>query len=198
MKVQELIDIARSRSGLEDFGPDSFREGLERLVVAIDTESKLNDLGRLAVPEMLIGLLINRLEVEHWYRRHPEIDEEQIVAPLFGVGLPRTGSTALAFMLAQDPGTRSVRTWENEKPCPPPEAATQHTDPRIAACAANMEAGLQRCPERREMMPWDPTGPIECFGLMFLDFRFQAFEAFLHVPSYIDWVNSPACHMEPA
>jgi hypothetical protein len=198
MRVQDLIDAARARSGLSDFGNDSFREGLEHLVESIDRESTLNDLGKLGVPEMLIAQLISRLEVEHWYRTHPEIDDEQIVAPLFGVGLPRTGSTALVFMLAQDPNNRSLRMWEADKPCPPPEYATQHTDPRIAVCAANIEAGLQRCPERRVMLPWDAEGPTECLGVMFLDFKFQAYEAFLHVPSYIDWLNSPACDMEPA
>jgi len=198
MRVQDLIDAARARSGLDDFGNDSFREGLEHLVDSIDRESTLNDLGKLGVPEMLIAQLISRLEVEHWYRTHPEIDDEQIVAPLFGVGLPRTGSTALVFMLAQDPNDRSLRMWEADKPCPPPEYATQHTDPRVAVCAANIEAGLERCPERRAMLPWDAEGPTECLGVMFLDFKFQAYEAFLHVPSYIDWLNSPACDMEPA
>jgi hypothetical protein len=198
MRVQDLIDAARARSGLDDFGNDSFREGLEHLVDSIDRESRLNDLGKLGVPEMLIAQLISRLEVEHWYRTHPEIDDEQIVAPLFGVGLPRTGSTALVFMLAQDPNNRSLRMWEADKPCPPPEYATQHTDPRVAVCAANIEAGLERCPERRAMLPWDAEGPTECLGVMFLDFKFQAYEAFLHVPSYIDWLNSPACDMEPA
>lgn len=197
MKVQELIDTARSRRRLNDFGGDSFREGLERLVDSINRESKLNELGTIAVPEMLIGILINRLEVEDWYRLHPEIDDEQIVAPLFGVGLPRTGSTALAFMLAQDPNNRSLRTWEAGKPCPPPQSATEHTDPRIAQCRADMEAGLERCPERREMLPWDPEGPIECLYLMFLDFKFQAFESAVHVPSYMEWLNSSA-DMEPA
>jgi Sulfotransferase family len=198
MKVAELIDAARLRSALDDFGGDSFREGLERLVDSINRESKLNELGALAVPEMLIGILINRLQIEDWYRRHPEIDEERIVAPLFGVGLPRTGTTALSFMLAQDPNTRSLRVWEAGKPCPPPETATQHTDPRIAECAANMEAGLERCPERREMLPWDAEGPIECLYILFLEFKFQAFESAVHVPSYIEWLNSSACDMEPA
>jgi hypothetical protein len=197
MKVEELIDTARSRSGLDDFGGDSFREALERLVDSINRESPLNEMGQVAVPELLIAILTNRLEIEHWYHKHPEIDDEQIVAPLFGIGLPRTASTALSFMLAQDPNTRSIRAWESDKPCPPPEAATQYSDPRIALTAANMEAGLERCPERRDMLPWDPIGPMECHGLMFLDFKFQSFEAFIHVPSYIEWLNSQ-CDMEPA
>ena len=198
MNVDDLVKEAQSRSGLDDFGGDSFREGLERLVKSIDEESTLNEMGKVAAPEMLISHLINRLEVEHWYRMHPEIDEEQIVAPLFGIGLPRTGTTALSCMLAQDPGTRSLRTWEANKPCPPPEKATENTDPRIAGSAAGMEAMLQWAPDMRDMLPWDAQGPIECLSLMFLDYKFQAYEAYFHVPSYIEWVNSSACDMEPA
>ncbi|HXR34999.1 MAG TPA: sulfotransferase [Candidatus Binataceae bacterium] len=198
MKVEDLIEAAKARTGLDDFGGDSFREGLDRLVASINSESRLTDLGRLAAPEMLIASLVNRLEVEHWYRLHPEIDEERIVAPLFGVGLPRTGSTALIYMLARDPGTRSLRNWEAEKPCPPPETATEATDPRIAACAANIGVTLQRAPEVGEMLPMEAGGPTECFPLMFLEFKFHAYEAFLHIPSYIEWVNSPSCDMEPA
>ena len=60
---------------------------------SINRESVLSESGRVAVPEMLIAALVNRLEIEHWYDKHPEIDEQQIVAPLFGIGLPRTGTT---------------------------------------------------------------------------------------------------------
>src|SRR5262249_20132107 len=126
-------------------------------------ESRLTDLGRLAAPEMLIASLVNRLEVEHWYRLHPEIDQERIVAPLFGVGLPRTGSTALIYMLARDPDTRSLRNWEAEKPSPPPEKRTEDSDPRIAASAANISLMLQRVPEISAMLPMEAGGPTECF-----------------------------------
>src|SRR5678815_4177623 len=80
--------------------------------------------------DQIVGYLVNRLHVEQWYALHPEIDEQEIVAPLIGLGLPRTGSTALSFLLAQDPARRSLRNWEAVKPCPPPETATEHTDPR--------------------------------------------------------------------
>ena len=85
-----------------------------------------------AMTDQIVGYLVNRLQIEQWYARHPEIDDQEIVAPLFGLGLPRTGSTALSFLLAQDPARRSLRTWEAGSPCPPPETATEHTDPRIA------------------------------------------------------------------
>ena len=109
-----------SRPGLSDFGDDSFREGLDRLVHSIETEATLNELGQVALPFLITRLLTTRLQVEDWYRRHPEIDDEPIDAPLIGLGLPRTGSTALSFLLAEDPAARSLRLWESNQPCPPP------------------------------------------------------------------------------
>jgi len=82
--------------------------------------------------------LIQRLKVEDTYARHPEIDDEVVGGPVFVIGLPRTGTTALSQLVAADPQFRSLRMWESQAPTPPPEAATQHTDPRIAQA----EAGL--------------------------------------------------------
>jgi hypothetical protein len=101
-------------------------------------DARLNAIGEAVFADQLVGYLVNRLEVENWYRRHPEIDEQVIVAPTFGLGLPRTGSTALSFLLAADSRRRSLRTWEARKPCPPPETATEATDPRIAETQAGL------------------------------------------------------------
>jgi acyl-CoA synthetase (AMP-forming)/AMP-acid ligase II len=89
--VAELLRRGREQAGLADFGEDSFREGLERLVDALDREARLNDFGRMAMDGQIVDLLVNRLQVENWYGRHPEIDDEAITAPLIGLGLPRTG-----------------------------------------------------------------------------------------------------------
>jgi hypothetical protein len=119
-RVASLLDRAREQTNLDDFGADSFREGLEILVASLDGEARLNDLGRMSMDMQLVDLLANRLQVEHWHSRHPEIDDQQIVAPLIGIGLPRTGSTALACLLGADPEVRSIHNWESMWPCPPP------------------------------------------------------------------------------
>src|SRR6202000_1411638 len=118
-------------TGLNDFGGDSFREGLDRLVASVDAEGRLSPNGAIAFDGQIVHYLSQRLQVEDWYHRHPEIDEQQIVAPLIGLGLPRTGSTALGCLLGEDPAVRSLRTWEASSPCPPPDKATELTDPRI-------------------------------------------------------------------
>jgi hypothetical protein len=196
VKTGELIDAACARTGLDDFGGDSWREGLEVLVRSTNEEGALNELGDSVVAGQYVDPLAKRLEVEEWYRRHPEIDDQEIVAPLFGLSLPRTGSTALSFLLALDPARRSLRTWEAAQPAPPPETATEHTDPRIAAAQAGIDLSAQMFPDFVGMLPSSATGPQECLFLLALEFKSQLFEGSARIPSYHDWLF--ACDMEPA
>lgn len=186
--VDELLDAARAQTGLDDFGEGSYREGLERLVRALDEEAKLNDTGRLVLPYLITNLLAQRLQVEEWYRRHPEIDDERIDAPLIGLGLPRTGSTALSFLLAEDPNARSLRRWEAANPCPPP-STVEGPDPRIALAIEAAAAQDQLAPRLASLVPSTPTGPEECQDLMALSFRSHYFQAFAEVPSYSRWLR---------
>lgn len=179
----ELIAIARAETGLHDFGGDTYREGLEILVDALNREAKLNAIGESAIRERVIGHLKQRLQVEDWYARHPEIAEEQVVAPLFGVSLPRTGSTALSFLLSSDPAIRYLRAWESNTPCPPPSTVSG-PDPRRGA-----ETEVDRASAgKRSFTPTGIDGPMECLDLMALDFRSQMFPAFAMVPSYAEWL----------
>lgn len=196
LQVEQLIETAVLRTESDDFGGDTWREGLDVLVDSVTGESALNELGESVMNDQIVSLLVNRLEVEQWFARHPEIDEQEIVAPLFGLGLPRTGSTALSFLLASDTNRRSLRTWEAGKPCPPPETATEYTDPRIAATQVNIDITNEMFPGFEGMLPTAATGPQECILLMALDFRSQVFEGMASIPSYSAWLLS--CDMEPA
>jgi hypothetical protein len=196
IRVDQLVETAVARAGSDDFGGDTWREGLDVLVSSLTTESALNELGESVMVDQIVGLLVNRLEVEQWFARHPEISEQEIVAPLFGLGLPRTGSTALSFLLASDTARRSLRTWEASKPCPPPETATEHTDPRIAEAQVGIDITNEMFPGFVGMLPTSATGPQECILLMALDFRSQVFEGMASIPTYSSWLMS--CDMEPA
>jgi hypothetical protein len=187
-RVTELLARARAASSLEDFGEDSFREGLERLVASADTEARLSERGRGAFDMQLVDLLSWRLQIEHWYRLHPEIDEQEIVAPLIGLGLPRTGSTALSCLLAEDPAARSIRAWEARYPCPPPETATELTDPRIERAQLAMQQRDQMFPRMKTMVPSSATSPTECQTFMAYDFKSQLFLPFAQVPGYAEWL----------
>lgn len=191
-RVAQLLQQAQRVNGLDEFGEDSFREGLEILVTALDREACLNATGRVAMDAQIVGLLSNRLQVEDWYARHPEIDDEEIVAPLIGLGLPRTGSTALGCLLGEDPACRSLRVWETMSPCPPPELETLADDPRIAQAEAHMERRARTFPRMTAMLPNTATSPTECQMFMGYDFKSQIFQSFANIPSYVEWLNHSA------
>ena len=62
LTVEELIDTACARVGSDDFGPDTWREGLEVLVGALNREGNLNELGVAVFTDQIVGNLVNRLE----------------------------------------------------------------------------------------------------------------------------------------
>jgi hypothetical protein len=183
---------AREQTGLRDFGERSFHDGLERLVAAHNAEARLTETGVAAQEAQIVHFLSQRLQVEDWYARHPEIGEQEIVAPLIGLGLPRTGSTVMSYLLGQDLGARFLRSWEASSPCPPPQVSTFHTDPRIDVARQSLLRREALYPRMKAMNPSDPTGPIECQTLQAMDFKSQLFQAQAQVPSYSKWLNTEA------
>jgi len=177
-----LLDIAVAETGLDDFGRDSFKEGLEILVTSLNTEAQLNALGDKVVRDRIINHLKQRLQIEDWYRRYPEIDDVAIKAPLIGISLPRTGSTALSFLLAEDPEARSLRRMEAAQPCPPPCTL------RDAKEKVDHDSAMQRAAGLKAHVPSGDDAPAECQDLMALDFKSQIFQAFAQVPSYSRWL----------
>ena len=119
---------------LDDFGDESFREPMHRLMAALDEEGELTPVGRATQRARVVGLLVNRLRCEDYVRRHPEILDEQIAAPLVIVGLARTGTTMLQRMIASDPRMYCLYWWESRNPAPFPQPpGPDGLDPRVAA-----------------------------------------------------------------
>ena len=185
--VSSLLAAARRETGLDDFGDPSFADGLEALAGALDREAGLSAGGSQAYQAQLVGYLAERLRIEDWYRRRPEIDAEQVRAPLFVTGLPRTGTTALSNLLAQDPQTRSLRFWESQRPTPPPESATYESDPRIALGDAALAAMKQAAPDLAKMHDDTGASPTENQDLLGQHFATQHFEGQANIPSYLRW-----------
>ncbi len=119
-----LLDKACKRTGLDDFGDTSFLEGFRVLLQAYETEAEFNFIGRVCVHSDTVRTLDNRLRLVADRRRHPAIAAEVIRRPLFITGLPRSGTTFLHALLAQDPDHRAPQVWEVMHPSPPPEAAS--------------------------------------------------------------------------
>ena len=186
--ADELEDGARAATGLDDFGSPYYREGLERTVEALNTEADLNDIGQVIQHATISNALIQRLKVEDTYALHPEIDVEVVGGPVFVIGLPRTGTTALSQLVAADPQFRSLRMWESQAPTPPPEAETQHTDPRIAQAEAGLEMLYDMFPLMKTLYNSEAKAATECQDLMGMSFRTFHFDGAVRVPGYLAWL----------
>ncbi len=198
MDVAALLTGAQDSAGSDDYGPDAdaMHEALEVLVRSANEEAALDERGEMVFGGMITSLLTRRLQIEQCYAAHPEIADQQIESVLFGLGLPRTGSTALSYLLAQDPAVRSLRQWEASQPTPPPDLATEGTDPRFLA-AQEMMKGLGDMPsELKSMLPSSPDGPSECLELINLTFRCSQLDVVAHTPSFGAWLMD--CDYGPA
>ena len=191
-QASAYIERAKQAAGLDEFGGETWREGLDRLIGAVTDEARLNQAGIAQLEGMIVMLLTKRLEIEGWYARHPEIDDQQITAPLMILGLPRTGSTALHCLLGEDPQARVIRNWEGMNPTPPPERATYDTDPRIAVMQGHMDRRDRVTPRMKQMLPSTAISPVEDQLIMGYDFKSQIFQASYHIPSYVEWLNHAA------
>lgn len=166
LDADSLLQHARESTGLEDFGDDLWREPFGVLVKSLEEEAQLTLMGRLMARSDIILWLSTRLRVTDTLKNNPEILEEEITAPMVIVGLPRSGTSILFELLSQDPDVGVPLMWEALQPCPPPEADSYNSDPRIAQ-ADNLFTQWNRvAPEFASMHEMRGDIPAECGLLM--------------------------------
>jgi Sulfotransferase family len=198
LKLDSHSMIARAvkKAGHSDFGGESWREGLDRLVYALNDTAQLTQDGANMMSYRITLLLINRLAIEKTYQAHPEIADQVVQGPVFVIGLPRTGTTALSQLVAADPQMRSLRAWESGNPVPPPETATEHSDARIAAAQAGLDYMYTTYPKWSAMHHETAETPTECQDLLGMEFKAEHFDGMAYVPAYSEWVMN--CDMTSA
>lgn len=190
IRPDTLIAAACSQTGLEDFGGDSFREGLSVYCESVSAEAQLNPVGSAVVPGAILSALANRLRITDWLRRHPEVSGERIEAPFVVIGLFRAGTTLLSYLLEKDPRHRPLLRWEAADSVPPPLPATLRSDPRIAAARAAAAMLDQINPRVRLVQSEEPDGPTECISVLNQDFKSLVWEAMANVPGYGRWLQA--------
>src|SRR5579862_3563662 len=124
IRPEGLIAAACEQTRLDDFGSDSFREGLQVLCDSLSAEAQLNPIGSQVVPGAVLACLTNRLKVVDWVKRHPQVSAEHIEAPFVVVGMFRAGTTFLSHLLEKDARHRPLLRWEAGDSVPPPAPET--------------------------------------------------------------------------
>jgi len=189
-QVDQLVTRACERALLEDFGGDSWREGLALLVQSVESAAAVGEDGRDYVYGQFVDALWNRLRVIDHLKQHPENSRERIERPLVILGLPRTGTSLASYLLDQDPQRRSLLTWEAEDSFPPPSTETLRTDPRCLKKKAELDKLAEELKAANiPIVHWDEAdGPTECTFVQNQDFKAYLWEAFMPTPAYADWL----------
>jgi Sulfotransferase family len=184
IRAVDLIETAKRRCGLDDFGGGDFFEGLSRLIDSCQRESQLNLIGRIVLRADLIRTLCSRLFMQRDREVYPSIVRQEIHEPLFIVGLPRSGTTLLHTLLAVDPEHRVPLTWEVMTPSPP---TRDNEKRRIQRAISSCNCFNWLAPTFRHVHPVGAELPQECVSLMAPTFMSDQFDAMYYVPSYRAW-----------
>jgi hypothetical protein len=189
---ESVLAAAEKKAGLHDFGPPTYRAGLDALTASLDRDAGLSPAGRLMTRQLLVQLLITRLRLFDLLARHPEIRDEPVDRPIFVNGLPRTGTTHLHTTLARDDRLRALPYWESLEPIPDPAVtvAEGKVDPRIKRCATGLKVQHWAMPLFPAMHEMTVEGPHEEIQLLALEFETMFFEAGWNVPGYVRWYRS--------
>jgi hypothetical protein len=191
LTVESILAEASARTGgLESLGDGPFTDGLSRFVDSLRADARLNATGEVVARERALLHTVNRLHYVEDRARIPAIAEQRIVRPVFIIGMPRTGTSILHDILAQDPANRAPLTWEVTFPSPPPTAETFTTDPRIARCASLIPPIDDQ--QLRAIHPMGAEMSQECVVLMGEAMCTPLFHNQFFVRSYQDWVDRDA------
>jgi len=189
INANEILDQAKSETGLSDLGEPLFFEGLNRLINSINNEANLNEIGIQAQPIRIQGLLSNRLRFEEDLKKFPEILDQEIIAPIVIVGLPRTGSTMTHRLLASDPNHTAMLWWEGRYPALLPGEKRGDIEARMELGKAEVDAVVAASPEALDIHPWDYKGADEEILLLEHNFLSTVPESFMALPSYSEWIE---------
>jgi hypothetical protein len=134
----------------------------------------------------LTELLRNRLMVNEVLRRHPEIDELEVRAPIIICGLPRTGTTHLHNLLSADPALRSLPYWESVQPV----LSDGAPDERVTSTGAALDVLNTAMPHFKRMHEMTPHEVHEEINLLAMDVSSMFFETMAPMPTWRDHYRS--------
>lgn len=187
LTVDSILDAARRKTGLTDFGEDSFMPRLHAAVGFADV-APFSHLGREIIRQIFITALTHRLRVEDYFRRHPDAADVQIERPVFILGFPRTGTTLLQNLLCLEDGARALKFWELSSPVP--ESDDPQVDRRIRMARARwtLRAAYLMAPEMRVVHEVTPQTPEECWPLFANTFAVLNWDLGAGLVPWGDWL----------
>ena len=162
-------------------------EALGALTSSLHKEASLSPFGRLAASWDLKRMLSTLLILADAERQDPAILKRPLASPIFIAGLPRSGTTFLHGLLAEDPLNRAPRIWEAIYPYP------KHRSAEFGAGRRKVQLQLRifnrLSPGIRNLHPIEADAPEECIEFTSQVFRSPRFDDVYRAPTYRAWLD---------
>jgi hypothetical protein len=190
----DVLRVAAERTGLTEMDSDSWKAGLAIVLDEVTTSAAFSDQGRERVIGDCVKAVGRRLQVHDYVTAHPEVLAGTIERPLVVLGMPRTGTTVISYLLDQDPRRRSLLHWECVEPVPPATTETLRTDPRCLKLLAEQDQMIKAIQAMNMSIPhWeDADGPTEDMFIHNQDFKGLLWDSYLPTHTYADWLLNEA------
>lgn len=193
--VEDLMSAAVESTGLSDFGDTGFKQGLEILAASLRDEAKLHEGGVIGQSQEILRLLVNRLRYIDDVKKHPEIRDEKIVAPIVVVGLPRTGTSKLQRVMSGDPGVQRLEVWRLLNPAPFPDEEPGKPEGRIEFAKVVEDTFRTQFPGWMARHPMEAQEPDEELFIMEMSFESSVSAMLARAPTFREF--SMACDPRP-
>jgi hypothetical protein len=187
LKAADIIAQAEDRVGISD-SERKVRVNLELLVDSLNRNGGLSEDGTELTRRHLTNDTVNRLEGLKWVHDHPEIAEETIAAPVFLMGLPRSGTTYFQYLFDRDSRFRLIRTWESLTPSPPPGVDHESALKRRAQWAERRRREHPTFEGFDALHLYDEDGSDECHAFLEQSFGAAGLQNLFRVPDYFDYL----------
>ena len=185
LESEALCAMARRRTGLVDFGDPPIEPALSTLVNSLELEADLHPLGRFLIRAHLCGLLETRLRlIQAWSGQSKTLDASLIRRPIFITGMPRSGSTFLHELMAEDPENRAPRVWEVMFPIPDQKSSRGEVDPRVRKAEASLWWFRRLTPRADSVYPMRASTPHECVAIHSYTLLSEEFTIMCRIPAY--------------
>ena len=189
---EDIAAAAQRTTGMSDFGGTEHEEGLRILVEDLNSpEAGLTGKGNYFQRSEVKSALVGRLLTQAQFNARPEHVDVPIERPVFVMGLPRTGTTALHRLLHADPAAQGLEMWITQYPQPRPPRDTWESDPIFTAMQQAFSAHHVANPEYLGIHYMDATSVEECWRLLRQTGKSNSYESLANVPRYTEWLAKP-------
>ena len=186
-----LCAEARRRTGLEDLGEPPIEPAASILTNSLEGQADLHPVGRFLMWIHLRELLETRLRVVRaWSGMSEALEGSHVQRPVFITGMPRSGSTFLHELMAEDPKNRAPRVWEVMFPISAHSGSPREADRWVRKAEISLWWFRRLAPRADWVYPMRARTPHECVAIHSYTLLSEEFASTCRIPTYEAFLRS--------